>query len=128
MVNCRNLSQQIPLPPDPVERHRTLRLLRKLQNLIKFQSGKPELWIEAAEQVRAWLDDDQSVNFSEEATPNLANQDLMKVKKKSSQKMVKIIRDLVMIEMADHMTLMKIETMVVALATDVASRGCAAAW
>ena len=52
----------------------------------------------------------------------------MKVKKKSSQKMVKIIRDLVMIEMADHMTLMKIETMVVALATDVASRGCAAAW
>ena len=35
--------------------------------LIIFQSGKPELWIETGEQVRAWVNDDRSVDFFEEA-------------------------------------------------------------
>ena len=65
VIQCRDLSRQIPLLPSPAERHRLLRLRRNL--LIKFQAGKPELWIKAAEQVRAWLDDDRSVNFFEEA-------------------------------------------------------------
>jgi hypothetical protein len=45
-----------------------LRLLRNLQNLlVKFQSGNPEKWIEAAEQVRSWLNDDCAMEFFEEA-------------------------------------------------------------
>ena len=66
--NCRNLSQRIPLEPDQGERNRQLRLLRNLQNLlIKFQSGKPEFWIEAGEQVPARVNDDRSIDFFEEA-------------------------------------------------------------
>jgi hypothetical protein len=65
---CRNLSQTIPLEPGQREKNRQLRLLRNRQNLlIKFQSGKPELWIETGEQVRAWVNDDRSVDFFEEA-------------------------------------------------------------
>ena len=59
--NCRNLSQRIPLETDQSLRQRQLRLLRNLQNLlIKFQ-------LEAGEQVRAWVNDDGSVDFFEEA-------------------------------------------------------------
>ena len=66
--NCRNLSQRIPLETDQSLRQRQLRLLRNLQNLlIKFESGKPELRIEAGEQLRAWVNDDGSVDFFEEA-------------------------------------------------------------
>jgi hypothetical protein len=66
--NCRNLSQRIPLETDQSLRQRQLRLLRNLQNLlIKFESGKPELRIEAGEQFRAWVNDDGSVDFFEEA-------------------------------------------------------------
>ena len=62
--NCRGLSNSIPLQRDPVERARMLRLLRNLQNLlVKFQSGNPEKWIEAAEQVRSWLNDDCAMEF-----------------------------------------------------------------
>jgi len=44
----------------------------KLQNLlIKFQSGNPELWIEAGEQVRAWVNDERSIDFFEEAGSSL---------------------------------------------------------
>ena len=66
--NCRGLSNSIPLQRDPVERARMLRLLRNLQNLlVKFQSGNPEKRIEAAEQVRWWLNDDCAMEFFEEA-------------------------------------------------------------
>ena len=44
-----------------------LQLLRNLQNLlVKFQSGNTEIWIEAAEQVRSWLNDDSGIDFLEE--------------------------------------------------------------
>jgi hypothetical protein len=39
--------------------------------LIKFQSGNPELWIEAGEQVRAWVNDERSIDFFEEAGSSL---------------------------------------------------------
>ena len=66
--NCRNLSQRIPLEPDQREKNRQLRRLRNLQNLfIKSQSGKPELWIEAGEQVPARVNDGRSIDFFEEA-------------------------------------------------------------
>lgn len=66
--NCRNFSQRIPLEPDQREKNRQLRLLRNLQNLLsKFQSGKPEFWIEAGEQVPARVNDDRSIDFFEEA-------------------------------------------------------------
>jgi hypothetical protein len=56
VINCRNLSRAIPTMADPMARQRHLRLLRNLQNLlIKFQSGKREDWIEAAERVQDWL-------------------------------------------------------------------------
>ena len=39
-----------------------------MQNLlIKFQSGKPENWIQAAEQVRDWVNHDGAVDFFEDA-------------------------------------------------------------
>eukprot|EP00435_Cladocopium_sp_Y103_P044815 s575_g12.t1 len=50
--NCRDLPRRILTVQNPVEQHRLRRLLRNLQNLLtKFQSGKPELWIEAGCQV-----------------------------------------------------------------------------
>ena len=62
--NCHDLSNCIPMMPDPVEQRRLQRLPRNLQNfLVKFQPGRPELWIEAAEQTRRWLDDDPKSKF-----------------------------------------------------------------
>ena len=53
---------------NPMERERNLRLLGHLQNLlIKFQSGKPENWIQAAEQVRDWVNHDGDADFFENA-------------------------------------------------------------
>ena len=65
--NCHNLSNCSPMVPDPIEQRPLQRLLRSLQNpFVKFQSGRPELWIEAAEQTRNWLDDDRNPDFFEE--------------------------------------------------------------
>ena len=65
--NCRGLSNSIPLQRDQAERAKMLRLLRNLQNLlVKFQSGNMERWIEAAERVRSWLNDDCDIDFFEE--------------------------------------------------------------
>ena len=62
VLNCSNLSNYIPLEQDPQVQRRHQRLLRNLQNLlVKFQSGKAELWIETAEQTKSWLDDDRHV-------------------------------------------------------------------
>ena len=64
VLNCANLSNYIPLEQDPQEQRRLRRLLRNLQNLlVKFQSGRAELWIETAEQTKSWLDDDRHADF-----------------------------------------------------------------
>ena len=45
-----------------------LRLLRNMQNLlVKFQSGSPERWIEAAERVISWINDDTGMDVLDEA-------------------------------------------------------------
>ena len=67
VVNCNNLANNIPLEVDPMEQRRLQRLLRNLQNLlVKFQSGRAEDWIEAAERVRSWVNNDRDVDFFEE--------------------------------------------------------------
>ena len=66
--NCRSLSNSIPLRRDQVERAKMLRLLRNMQNLlVKFQSGSPEKWIEAAERVISWINDDTGMDVLDEA-------------------------------------------------------------
>ena len=68
VINCRNLSRSIAMMTNPMDRERHLRLLRNLQNLlIKFQSGKPENWVQAAEQVCDWVNHDGAVDFFEDA-------------------------------------------------------------
>ena len=57
--NCRNLSQRIPLETGQSLRQRQLRLLRNLQNLLILSNFN--------QQVRAWVNDDGSVDFFEEA-------------------------------------------------------------
>ena len=53
---------------NPMERERHLRLLRHLQNLlIRFQSGRPEDWIQAAEQFRDFVNHDGDADFFEDA-------------------------------------------------------------
>ena len=50
-----------------VERANQQRLLRHLQGLlVKFQSGVPEMWMEAAERVRAWIGSYRDVDFFDE--------------------------------------------------------------
>ena len=68
--NCRNLSNAIPLQRDRAEREKNLRLLRNMQNLlVKFQSGSPEKWIEAAKRVISWINDDAGMaNLGEAET------------------------------------------------------------
>jgi hypothetical protein len=67
VVNCADLANYIPLEQDPILQRRHQRLLRNLQNLlVKFQSGNAELWIEAGEQVRSWLENERFVDFFEE--------------------------------------------------------------
>ena len=63
--SCRSqLPQSFELQSDGARPHW---VLRSLQNpFVKFQSGRPELWIEAAEQTRNWLDDDRNPGFFEE--------------------------------------------------------------
>ena len=74
--NCRDLSRSIPLMTCGIDRERHLRLLRQLQNLlIKFQSGKPEEWIRAAEQVRDWIQHDGAVDFFEDAPTDAGESD-----------------------------------------------------
>ena len=67
VINCRNLSNHIPMEMNLVERANQQRLLRHLQGLlVKFQSGVPEMWMEAAERVRAWIGSDRDVDFFDE--------------------------------------------------------------
>ena len=74
--NCRDLSRSIPLMTCGIDRERHLRLLRQLQNLlIRFQSGKPEEWIRAAEQVRDWIQHDGAVDFFEDAPTEAGESD-----------------------------------------------------
>eukprot|EP00435_Cladocopium_sp_Y103_P061561 s356_g23.t1 len=62
--NCHDLSNYIPTVENPIEQRRLQYLLRHLQGLlVKFQSGRAELWIEAAEQVRSWLQDGRDSRF-----------------------------------------------------------------
>eukprot|EP00435_Cladocopium_sp_Y103_P028786 s676_g7.t1 len=66
--NCNNLSNYIPTVRDMDERRSLQKLLRNLQNLlILFQSGRPELWLEAAQRTSAWLANDRSQHFFDEA-------------------------------------------------------------
>eukprot|EP00435_Cladocopium_sp_Y103_P013498 s404_g3.t1 len=68
--NCQNLNRFIPTVTDEVERRSLERLLRNLQGLlIKFQSGDPRLWSEAAEQTCSWLSNERSqYHWDEEET------------------------------------------------------------
>eukprot|EP00435_Cladocopium_sp_Y103_P006479 s1603_g2.t1 len=68
--NCRNLSNCIPTVTDPCDRRSLQRLLRNLQNLlVNVPSGRPGLWLEAAEQTKAWLADERSqYHFDEPET------------------------------------------------------------
>eukprot|EP00435_Cladocopium_sp_Y103_P014025 s485_g3.t1 len=68
--NCQNLSRYIPTVTDEADRRSLQRLLRNLQGLlIKFQSGDPRLWLEAAEQTCSWLTNDRSqYHWDEEET------------------------------------------------------------
>ena len=67
VLNCNKLANFIHLETNPMEQRRLQRLLGNLQNLlVKFQPGRPEFWIETAEQTRNWLNDDRDVDFCEE--------------------------------------------------------------
>eukprot|EP00435_Cladocopium_sp_Y103_P064629 s634_g26.t1 len=73
---CRNVPNHIPVEPDPIEQRRLQRLLRHLQSLmVKFQSNNAVLWIEAAEQVKAWLENDRLVDFFDEAPTEAGSQE-----------------------------------------------------
>eukprot|EP00435_Cladocopium_sp_Y103_P019244 s76_g4.t1 len=65
--NCRDLSNYIPTIEGPMDQRRLQHLLRHLQGLlVKFQSQCAELWIEAAEQVRSWLQGGRDSRFFDE--------------------------------------------------------------
>ena len=67
--NCRELSHYIAECGDLVERHRLQRLLRSLQALlVMLQSKDPNLWIDAAYNVRDWMEAGRSWNFFEEGS------------------------------------------------------------
>ena len=65
---------------------------RNIQNgLIKFQSSKPSLWIEAAEQVRSWIESDQDIDFFEEETRTDAGDSMYeRMRRKNKTMMIKI--------------------------------------
>ena len=74
VINCRNLSNHIPMEMNLVERANQQRLLRHLQGLlVKFQSGVPEMWMEAAERVRAWIGSYRDVDFFDEVETQLGS-------------------------------------------------------
>ena len=67
--NSRELSQYIYECADVIERAKLQRLLRNLQILmVMFQSKEPILWIDAAFDVKGWLEADSDWNYSEEGT------------------------------------------------------------
>ena len=64
--NCRELSRFIFDCADVVQRARLQRLLRSLQSLlVMFQSEDPHLWIDAAYNMKGWLEADRDWSYFE---------------------------------------------------------------
>eukprot|EP00435_Cladocopium_sp_Y103_P050992 s1981_g15.t1 len=64
--HCRELSHFISSCTNPMDRGRLQRLLRSLHSLlVMFQSKNPNLWIDAVDNVKRWLEADGDWNFFE---------------------------------------------------------------